>query len=86
MSCIRFATGIEFREGSLTISPKCTLTVRKGMTLNVNLGFSGLSNSEAAHSADKTYAIFIGDTVLAGDEVHTSGCWPGSRKSFHINI
>ena len=65
----RFATGIEFREGSLTISPKCILTIRKGMVFNINLGFVGLSDVEAKHSADRTYAIYIGDTVLAGDEV-----------------
>lgn len=43
--------------------------IKKGMSFNVNLGFAGLTDPEARHSADKTYAIFIGDTVLAGDEV-----------------
>ena len=40
------------------------------MTFNINLGFTGLVDSEARHSADKIYAIYIGDTVLAGDEVN----------------
>ena len=69
MATLRFATGIEFREGSLTLSPKCVLTIRKGMVFNIYLGFDRLTDPEAKHSADKTYAMFIGDTVLAGDEV-----------------
>lgn len=53
----------------MTLSPKCILTIRKGMVFNVYLGFDHLTDPEAKHSADKTYAMFIGDTVLAGDEV-----------------
>eukprot|EP00731_Ephydatia_muelleri_P026733 Em0018g833a len=61
---IGFAMGIEFREGSLPIAPKCNLTVKKGMVFNINLGFSGLANPSAEDEEGKTYAIFIGDTVL----------------------
>ncbi len=51
------------------------------MTLNINLGFAGLVDTHANHSADKTYAIYIGDTVLAGDEVSR-----GRRKGGGANF
>ena len=38
-----------------------------GMVFNVNLGFAGLSNRAAEDSAGKTYALFVGDTVLVGE-------------------
>ena len=60
-------TGIEFRESSLTINPKNTMTIKKGMVFSVHLGFAELSNAAAEDSAGKTYALFIGDTVLAGE-------------------
>ncbi len=63
----RFATGIEFREGSLLISPKCSLPARKGMIFNINLGFAGLSNPTAEDRAGRSYALFLGDTVLVGE-------------------
>jgi nucleosome binding factor SPN SPT16 subunit len=33
--------GIEFREGSLSITPTCDSKVTKGMIFNVNIGLSG---------------------------------------------
>ena len=33
----RFATGIEFREGSLLISPKCALQARKGISADFSI-------------------------------------------------
>ena len=62
-----FATGIEFREGSLLINPKCSLRAEKGMVFNVNVGFAGLTNNSAEDMAGKIYALFIGDTVLVGE-------------------
>ena len=41
-----FVMGIEFREPSLSIAPNCTATVKKGMVFNLNVGFSGLTNSQ----------------------------------------
>ena len=43
-----------------------------GMVFNINLGFSGLSNPSAEDEEGKTYAIFIGDTVLV-EEVRKKG-------------
>ena len=68
LSCFcSFATGIEFREGSLLINPKCSLRAEKGMVFNVNVGFAGLTNNSAEDMAGKIYALFIGDTVLVGE-------------------
>ena len=33
--------GIEFREGSLSITPNCDARAAKGMVFNVNIGLSG---------------------------------------------
>ena len=41
-----FVMGIEFREPSLSIAPNCSATVKKGMVFNLNVGFSGLTNSQ----------------------------------------
>lgn len=38
------------------------------MVFNINLGFSNLTNRTADSGVGKTYALFIGDTVMAGDE------------------
>ncbi len=62
-----FVLGIEFREASLVIGPKCTAVVAKGMTFNVNVGFSDLKNDAASDEAGKVYALFIGDTVQVAD-------------------
>jgi len=62
-----FVVGIEFREGSLCIAPKCHGIVEKGMTFTVNVGLSNLKNDAATDDAGKTYALFLGDTVLVGD-------------------
>lgn len=65
--CYSFATGIEFREGSLLINPKCSLQAQKGMVFSVNVGFAGLSNPSAEDQAGQSYALFVGDTVLVGE-------------------
>jgi hypothetical protein len=38
------------------------------MVFSINLGFSDLTNKEGKKPEEKTYALFIGDTVLV-DEV-----------------
>lgn len=69
----RFATGIEFREGSLLISPKCQMPARKGMLFNVNIGLADLTNPQADDTAGRTYSLFLGDTVLVTEVRGTSG-------------
>uniref|UniRef100_A0A8C3HFK9 FACT complex subunit n=1 Tax=Chrysemys picta bellii TaxID=8478 RepID=A0A8C3HFK9_CHRPI len=63
-----FAMGIEFREGSLVINSKNQHRLKKGMVFSINVGFSDLTNKEGKKPEERTYALFIGDTVLV-DEV-----------------
>jgi nucleosome binding factor SPN SPT16 subunit len=44
-----FVMGIEFREGSLSITPSCHAIAAKGMVFNVNIGLSGLVNNVLVH-------------------------------------
>ncbi|XP_065185359.1 FACT complex subunit SPT16-like isoform X1 [Sycon ciliatum] len=59
-----FATGIEFKEASLTIGPKCQAVVKAGMVFNLAIGMTDLSSSDD----DENYALFIGDTVLTKEK------------------
>ena len=43
------------------------MTIQKGMVFSVHLGFAELSNPSAEDAAGRNYALFIGDTVLAGE-------------------
>uniref|UniRef100_A0A8C3NFF9 FACT complex subunit n=1 Tax=Geospiza parvula TaxID=87175 RepID=A0A8C3NFF9_GEOPR len=63
-----FAMGIEFREGSLVINSKNQQRLRKGMVFSVNVGLSELPNREAKRPEERSYALFLGDTVMV-DEV-----------------
>ncbi|XP_003227277.1 FACT complex subunit SPT16 [Anolis carolinensis] len=63
-----FAMGIEFREGSLVINSKNQYRLKKGMVFSLNVGFSDLTNKEGKKPEEKTYALFIGDTVLVEEE------------------
>ncbi|NXN99356.1 SP16H protein, partial [Rhinopomastus cyanomelas] len=63
-----FAMGIEFREGSLVINSRNQQRLKKGMVFSINVGFSELPNKEGQRPEDRTYALFIGDTVLVDEE------------------
>ncbi|XGW19884.1 hypothetical protein V3C99_003600 [Haemonchus contortus] len=63
-----FVTGIEFREGGLTISPKCEEKVRAGMVFIVSAGVENLTNTKAKDDAGKNVMIALSDTVLVKDE------------------
>uniref|UniRef100_H0X7Z7 FACT complex subunit n=1 Tax=Otolemur garnettii TaxID=30611 RepID=H0X7Z7_OTOGA len=63
-----FGMGIEFREGSLVINSKNQYKLKKGMVFSINLGFSDLINKEGKKTEEKTYALFIGDTVLVDED------------------
>ncbi|KAI8126369.1 FACT complex subunit spt16 [Lucilia cuprina] len=81
-----FAMGIEFRENSIIIGPKCQAEVKKNMVFNVNIGISNLTNTEASEKEAKTYALFIGDTVLVGDQAPASIMTPSKKKIKNIGI
>uniref|UniRef100_A0A8C0H0A9 FACT complex subunit n=1 Tax=Chelonoidis abingdonii TaxID=106734 RepID=A0A8C0H0A9_CHEAB len=63
-----FAMGIEFREGSLVINSKNQHRLKKGMVFSINVGFSDLTNKEGKKPEERTYALFIGDTVLVDED------------------
>ncbi|KAM9328866.1 LOW QUALITY PROTEIN: FACT complex subunit SPT16 [Gastrophryne carolinensis] len=63
-----FAMGIEFREGSLVINSKNQYKLKKGMVFSIHLGLSDLTNKEGKKPEEKTYALFVGDTVLVNEE------------------
>lgn len=81
-----FAMGIEFRESSIIIGPKCNAVVKKGMIFNVNVGLSNLTNKEASDKEGKTYALFIGDTVIVNDEPPAGILTPSKKKIKNIGI
>ncbi|KAK6014799.1 hydrolase, alpha/beta domain protein [Ostertagia ostertagi] len=57
-----FVTGIEFREGGLTISPKCEEKVRAGMVFIVSAGVENLTNTKAKDDAGRNVTIALSDT------------------------
>lgn len=81
-----FAMGIEFKESSLIIGPKTTATAKKGMVFNVNIGLNNLKNNEAPDKEGKTYALFIGDTVMVNDGQPASVLTACKKKIKNIGI
>lgn len=81
-----FAMGIEFRESSLVIGPKCNAVVKKGMVFNVFVGLSGLTNKEATDKEGKTYALFIGDTAVVNEEGPATVLTQSRKKVKNIGI
>ncbi|XP_047128886.1 FACT complex subunit SPT16 isoform X1 [Hydra vulgaris] len=65
---IGFVTGIEFREGSLLLDSKHSQQIKTGMVFNVNIGFTNLKNKLAKEEANKTYSLFLGETVLVNEK------------------
>lgn len=63
----RTALGIEFRESSIGITSKCTARAKKGMTFQISIGFSGLDNPDGKDEQSKSYALFIGDTIVVNE-------------------
>lgn len=59
-----FAIGIEFRESSYVIGPKCQRPIKKGMVFSLSLGFQDIPDPK---DNKKTYSLLLLDTVKAGD-------------------
>lgn len=77
MKTIGYATGIEARDATLTISPKSTRVLKDGMTLCVTIGLNDLENPKPQDPKNKTYSLLLTDTVRVtqGDPlVFTGGC------------
>ncbi|XP_063359714.1 FACT complex subunit spt16 [Cydia amplana] len=81
-----FSMGIEFRESSIVIGPKTNVVAKKGMVFNINIGLSNLTNSAATDKEGKTYALFIGDTVLVNEEQPASLLTQSKKKIKNIGI
>lgn len=75
-----FAMGLEFRDNSLVIGPKCTAVLKKGMIFNLNMGLSGLTNKDATDKEGKILALYIGDTILINDEENPASILTQSKK------
>lgn len=81
-----FAMGIEFRESSLLIGPKTQTIALKTQVYNLNAGLSGLSNNEAKDKEGKTYALFIGDTVIVNESAPATILTPARKKMKNIGV
>uniref|UniRef100_F6QIX3 FACT complex subunit n=1 Tax=Ciona intestinalis TaxID=7719 RepID=F6QIX3_CIOIN len=81
-----FAMGIEFREGALLINGKNQVKAEKGMVFNINIGFENLVNPDGEKSADKNYALYVGDMVLVNDEPPASLITRDKKKARNISI
>ncbi|XP_030751148.1 FACT complex subunit spt16 [Sitophilus oryzae] len=81
-----FAMGIEFKESSLMIGPKTMSKIKKGMVFNLNVGFSNLTNKEASDKEGKTYALFIGDTVMVNEGQPASVLTISKKKIKNVGI
>ncbi|XP_032592333.1 FACT complex subunit spt16 isoform X2 [Drosophila grimshawi] len=81
-----FAMGLEFRENSIVIGPKCKALIKKNMVFNLHVGISNLTNPDAADKEGKNYALFIGDTVLVGDQAPASVMTPSKKKIKNVGI
>mmetsp|Transcript_22159 Transcript_22159/g.52512 ORF Transcript_22159/g.52512 Transcript_22159/m.52512 type:complete len:1066 (-) Transcript_22159:1005-4202(-) len=65
---IGFATGLEFRDSSYVLSAKNDRPLKKGMVLTLTLGLENLENTKATDDRSRTYAIFLSDTVVVGED------------------
>ncbi|CAG9585733.1 unnamed protein product [Danaus chrysippus] len=81
-----FAMGIEFRESAIVIGPKTSVVAKKGMVFNINIGLANLTNPAATDKEGKTYALFIGDTVLVNEEQPASLLTQSKKKIKNIGI
>lgn len=81
-----FAMGLEFREGSIIIGPKCLAEVRKNMVFNVTIGISNIQNKDCDDKDGKMYALMVGDTVLIGNHAPASIMTPSKKKIGNIGI
>jgi len=83
---IGFATGIEFREGSLLVDSKHNQIIKKGMTFNASLGFAGLKNEKGKEEADRSYALFIGETIIANENEPATVLTTAKKQIKNIGI
>lgn len=60
-----FGLGLDFRDGTLALNAKNEREIKEGMVFNVTVSLSDLSNPTAQDPSARTYALVIGDSVVA---------------------
>lgn len=78
--------GIEFRESAFLITGKAEAIARKGMVFNVCVGFFDLKRSSSGDSAAKTYALFIGDTVVVKEGEPATILTQLKKRVKHVSV
>eukprot|EP00535_Pseudo-nitzschia_heimii_P005464 CAMPEP_0197184124 /NCGR_PEP_ID=MMETSP1423-20130617/9230_1 /TAXON_ID=476441 /ORGANISM="Pseudo-nitzschia heimii, Strain UNC1101" /LENGTH=1058 /DNA_ID=CAMNT_0042634865 /DNA_START=170 /DNA_END=3342 /DNA_ORIENTATION=+ len=72
-----FAQGLDFRDSTLLLSPKNSVTLRKGMVFCLSIGFQNLELTESNVSSTpdnspvkklRTYALMVSDMVSISDD------------------
>ncbi|KAE9550353.1 hypothetical protein FO519_006436 [Halicephalobus sp. NKZ332] len=84
-----FSTGLEFREGTYTISPKSNAVVKQNMVFVINVGLNNLANKSKRGDVAKDAALFISDTVLvceSGPAENLTTAAKNRVKSFVIRV
>lgn len=56
------------------------------MVFNISVGLSGLTNKEAKESSGKTYALYVGDTVMVNEGGAATLITTSKKKVKHIGI
>lgn len=65
---IGFGLGIDFREKALMLNGKNTNVIKRNMVFNLAVGFHKIENEDSKSETDKTYAVFLAETVLIGSK------------------
>lgn len=81
-----FATGIEFREGRLAISPKCDEVVKAGMVFIVYIGVDGIPNKSNGGEKGKPAAIAISDTIVVKAEGNNEVLTEKAKSRLKSNV
>jgi nucleosome binding factor SPN SPT16 subunit len=85
------ATGLEFRENTLSLGPKCDATIPAGTAFNVTTGLADMVNPAVAEGArGRQFALLLADTVIvlpggAAPEICTIAKSALSDISYEIN-
>ena len=83
---VGWGIGLETKDGALLLSAKSKRTLRDGMTLCINTGFSDVENAQPQDKNSKVYSLIITDTIRVSpqDAVVFTGEAPfdADRNSF----
>jgi nucleosome binding factor SPN SPT16 subunit len=63
-----FSMGAEMRESTYLLNSKCERKLATGMVVNLSLGFQGVPEPTAKDAKSRTYALFLADTVVVGED------------------